>query len=396
MNYVLLFFIIISLPIFTFSQTLKAVEASNQFAFNLYKSTSKSQENLFFSPFSVEAALAMTAAGAQQETLKQMLTTLHLEPNYHSEFKIILSQLNGQKDFQLYVANRIWGQLGTPYYPNFLKLLLENYGAELSPVDFKNQPDPSREKINLWVQQQTRDKIKDLLKPGVITNDTDLVLTNAIYFKASWANAFKKEMTASDQFHMSPTQKKLISFMHITKEFRYMENSELQYLQLPYKGNELIMDVLLPKPGVLLSMIEQKLNSQVFLDMNKKTILYNIEVSLPKYKTESEFDLGKTLSILGMPLAFDEHNANFKGMRPLVPNENLYISKVIHKAFVDVTEDGTEAAAATAVVMARMMGAFPSEPPPPPKIFKANRPFLFFIRHLKSGVILFMGRYSQP
>ena len=186
---------LILFPILAVSQTNKAADDSNQFGFNLYKITSKTQGNLFFSPFSIEAALAMTAAGAEQETLKQMLATLHLSQNYHSEFKTLLGQLKGNEDFQLFVANRIWGQAGSPFYPKFLNHLRENYGAELTPLDFQKQTEPSREKINKWVELQTRDKIKDLLKPGIIMKDTDLVLTNAIYFKVSWVQAFKKELT---------------------------------------------------------------------------------------------------------------------------------------------------------------------------------------------------------
>lgn len=378
-------------PLLAASQANKAADASNQMGFNLYKFTSKTQGNLFFSPFSIQAALAMTAAGAQQETLKQMLSTLHLSPDYHSDFRVLLGQLRGNKDFQLFVANRIWAQVGAPYYPDFLKLLLENYGADLAPLDFQKQTEPSREKINKWVEQQTRDKIKDLLKPGIITKDTDLVLTNAIYFKGSWVQAFKKEMTRDDQFQVSPAQKKSIPFMNMTSRFLYTENPELQYLRLPYKGNDLVMDILLPNQGVPLSAIEQKLNSQVFADIIKQAGSNEVEVSLPKFKAESEFDLGEILSAMGMPLAFAKFKANFRGMRKLNPGENLYISKVVHKAFVDVNEEGTEAAAATAVVMASTESV-----PPLPKIFKADRPFLFFIRHLKSGAILFMGRYSQP
>ena len=383
--------ITLSFPLLVASQTSNVSAASNQFGFNLYKVTSKVQGNLFFSPFSIETALAMTAAGAQKETLKQMLTTLHLSSNYHSEFKNLLGQLKGNKDFQLFVANRIWGQSGTSYFPDFLKLLNENYGADLSQLDFKSQPDPSRVKINQWVQQQTRDKIKDLLKLGTITVHTDLVLTNAIYFKGSWVQAFKKEKTKDDQFQTSPTQKKSIPFMHLKAGFHYMENSDVQYLQLPYKGNDLVMDILLPKPGVQLSAIEQNLNSQVFKNLTEQASGSEVEVSLPKFKAESELDLGDTLSSLGMPLAFDKSKANFQGLRKLNAGENLFISKVVHKAFVDVNEEGTEAAAATAVEISAITSI-----PAPPKIFKADRPFLFFIRHLQSGTILFMGRYSQP
>ena len=390
------FFLIVlalSFSSLAFSQSNKAADASNQFGFNLYKFTSKEKdkENIFFSPFSIEVALAMTTAGAKKETLKQMLTVLHLDSNYHSEFKALLSQLKENKNFELFIANRIWGQSGNPYYPDFLNLLRKNYNADLVSMNFKGEPDPSRIKINEWVQEQTKDKIKDLLSPGLITASTDLVLTNAMYFKGSWVYSFDKENTKDGEFQVSTTQKKLIPFMHLKKGFGYTENSELQYLQLPYKGDQLVMDIILPKPEVQLSSIEQKLSTQFFTDLTKQAFPQEVYLSLPKFKAESELKLAETLKTLGMPLAFNREMANFEGIRKLNPTERLYISAVVHKAFVDVNEEGTEAAAATAVVVDYALSS-----PPPPKIFKANRPFLFFIRHLKSNTILFMGRYSQP
>lgn len=391
MKYLMLFLATLWFPTSAFSQINKAAEASNQFAFELYNQIAKTPGNLFFSPLSIEAALAMTTAGAQKETLSQMTKTLHLAPNYHPEFRTLLGHLKGSKDFQLLIANRIWGGLGTEYYPSFLKLLQENYGANLSPLDFKTQPEPSRLKINQWVQQQTKDKIKDLLPDGTITPETDLVLTNAIYFKGSWTAQFEKELTKNDTFLIAATQKMSIPFMHRTSYFKYAENPELQLLEMTYKGNELVMDVLLPNPGVDLSLIEKKLTSTALGELIRKAQNAEVDVSIPKFKAESQFDLGEKLKALGMPLAFDPKKADFQGIRKIRPGDNLYISKVIHKAFVDVNEKGTEAAAATGMEM--MME---TSIKPPPKIFKADHPFLFFIRHLKSGAILFMGRYSQP
>jgi serpin B len=385
------FAVAILIPLLGHTQLNTAAEASNQFGFSLFKISSKAQGNLFFSPLSIEAALAMTAAGAQEQTLKQMLTTLNLGPNSHANFKIILGQLNGNRDFQLFVANRIWAQTGAPYFPSFLKLLSDNYGATLIPLDFEKQTEPSREKINRWVEQQTNDKIKDLLKPGTITKKTDLVLTNAIYFKGSWTEAFKKELTKEEEFQIDSTRKKTIPFMNRSARLRYFENEELQYLQLPYKGHDLVMEIILPRTGIQYAAVEQKLTSKAIAEYTQQAETQEVEVSLPKFKAESEFELGSTLSEMGMPLVFDKSKANFRGMRKLKSDENIYISKVIHKAFVDVNEEGTEAAAATAVVIAMTESMAAA-----PKIFKANHPFIFFIRHLKSGAILFMGRYSQP
>ena len=181
--------------------------------------------------------------------------------------------------------------------------------------------------------------------------------------------------------------------MHLTSHFRYAENADMQFLEMNYLGNELAMDILLPKDGVELSSIEKKISTSVLEELNGKSSFEDVQVSIPKFKTESSMSLKETLTAMGMPLAFDEEKANFHGMRKILPGKNLYISKVMHKAFVDVDEEGTEAAAATAVVMGIGTGR-PSRLQP--KIFKANRPFIFLIRHLSSGAILFMGRYTQP
>lgn len=249
----------------------------------------------------------------------------------------------------------------------------------------------SRQTINQWVEKQTNDKIKELLKPGVLKPDTDLVLTNAIYFKGSWKDEFKKDQTKNEDFITVAAQKESIPFMNRQDSFAYTENRDFQYLQLKYKGNAIVMDIILPQPGVALSAFEQNLSPQIFQDVEKFAYFQEVKLSLPKFRAESEFDLGEKLASLGMPLAFDSKKANFKGMRVMKPNENLFISKVIHKAFVDVSEEGTEAAAATAVV-----GVITTAMPQEPKIFKANRPFLYFIRHKATGSILFMGRFSQP
>lgn len=391
MRSVTLAILIMTFPLLAFSQLNKAADASNRFGFNLYKHTAKEPGNLFFSPLSIEVALAMTSAGAQQETLKQMLSTLQIGPHFHSEFRDLLSQFHGSPHFQLFIANRIWGQSGTPYNSNFLKLLIDNYKADLAPLDFRKQPEPSRAVVNRWVEQQTRDKIQDLLPPGSITPLTDLVLTNAIYFKGSWNQEFKKELTKPDIFHVSAQGKKSVPFMNMVSDFPYTENSELQYVQLLYKGNELVMDIILPKPGIALSTLEQKLDLTAFINLTKFAVFEEVKLVLPKFKAEAQLDLAATLSALGMPLAFNPVKANFQGIRKIEPGKNIFISKVVHKGFVDVNEEGTEAAAATGAIIA-VSTSIPEEP----KLFKADRPFLYFIRHLKTGTILFMGRLSQP
>jgi len=384
------------------SQRNSIVDANNKFGIALYKKVAGVNEvtpqeptkNLFFSPFSIGSAMAMTAAGAQQETLQQMLATLHLSPNYHSEYKTLFAQLNKSTQTELMIANRLWGQSGEPFYPSFLNLLSQNYGADLATMDFKTQPDQSRVVINNWVQKKTRDKIKDLLKPGAINSLTRLVLTNAIYFKGKWADPFNEDATKIDVFHTSQKIKKSVHFMRILSDFRYAETAELQYVDLPYEGYDVSMEVLLPKPGISLLEVEKKLSPEYLTNILKTSSGHQVDLSLPRFRAESEFQLKETLTNMGMTLAFNDEKANFGGMRALNPKQNFSISEIIHKAFVDVNESGTEAAAATALEI--LAGAAPMPEPPPPKIFKANRPFLILIRHLKSNTILFMGRVSQP
>ena len=367
-----------------------AASACNELGFKLYRAVSKSSGNLFFSPYSIETALAMTATGAEQETLKQMLATLHLRPNFGPDFKALQNKLASGDDFKLLVANRIWAQIGVTYYPDFLSNLSKHFGSEAVLLDFKTKTETARSDINQWVQNQTQGKIKDLLKPGMISKEIELVLTNAIYFKGSWAHEFLKDSTVDGTFHPSASTKHPVQFMNQTNNFLYNETVDLQYLQLAYKG-QLVMDVLLPKAGVTLGSIESKLTTSMFFDLVKQPQHREVSVTLPKFKVESQFDLGDTLAQLGMPLAFDRHKANFRKIRKLGADETLSISKVIHKAFVEVNEEGTVAAAATAVTMIPT-----SSVGPPPTEFKADRPFMFFIRHTESGAILFAGRFQSP
>ncbi len=362
---------------------------NNQFAFEIYKTQSKVEGNLFLSPLSIYSALAMTSAGAQKETLNQMIKTLHLPQSYHSDFAQLLGHLKGNQDYQLAIANRIWTSTGKAYRPQFLKMLLDHYHASPVSLDFKHNTEESRKLMNSWIAQQTQNKIIDLLLPGIIDRNTEMVLTNAIYFKGKWALPFSKEMTREGDFQLALSKTKKAKFMHMNKELRYFENNELQLVEMIYQGHQLAMDVLLLRPGIDLNSVEQKISGSSFSAMTNKLSTVPVALTLPKFKAESQFELSENLKALGMTLPFDEDNANFSGVRDFV-NEKIFISKVIHKAFVDISEEGTEAAAATAVIMTKA-GAVT-----PPKIFNANHPFLFMIRDLKTGAILFLGRYSNP
>ncbi len=370
-------------PFFTNAKTYKAATASNQFGFELFEVLSKKdlKNNIFYSSLSIEAALAMTSAGAQKETLEQMLKTLHIEKNDHAEFKKLFNELKYNRDYQLNIANQLWGQAGTTYNPDFLKVLKENYNSDLTPLNFKRDPEKSRLQINEWVEKETAYKINNLLEKGVITSTTDLVITNAVYFKSQWSKPFNIGLTTYEKFN----KKTSVPFMNKTDYYLYGETVDFQLLEMPYKGDQLVMNILLPKVGKKLN-----LNLDLFSDWLKKIKTDLVKVSIPKFKIESKFDVNDILKGMGMVLPFDEYKANFHGIREIKPNQSIYISNVIHQAFIAVDEEGTEAAAATAVAMRAGMGAAPK-----PVVFKANRPFVVFIRHVKTGAILFMGRITK-
>lgn len=376
-------------------------EANNAFAVALFArlAAEREGENLFFSPTSIETALAMTYSGARGNTATQMAKVLHLPSEaqtIHSDFGDFLIRLNAAKTadgkprgYQLSVANALWGQKGYAFLPDFVSLLKKHYHAGLSEVDFETDSEGARKKINTWVEKETRDKIKDLIGQGVLTADTRLVLTNAIYFKGDWAAQFEKKATRDEPFHVSAEQQKTVPLMHCTGEYGYLEEETLQVLKLPYVGDELSMIILLPKKIDGLAALEKELTQTKLSDWFSRLGEQKVAVSMPKFKATTQFELNGVLAALGMSDAFDANRADFSGM---TGNRDLCISNVIHKAFVDVNEEGTEAAAATGVVV-RLTAARPSEPPPE---FRADHPFLFVIRDEKSEAILFMGRLRNP
>ncbi len=383
-------------PLLAVCQKYDVPNAINQFGFDFYRSGSATPENLIFSPFSVSTSLAMTAAGAQQKTLEQMKKVLHLTGPYHNDFKKFLGTINEVGESKLVITDRLWGQKSAPFKPDFIKTLEDYYGADIVALDFKNHPESSREKINLWVKQKTNGKIPELLKRNSLNRKTELVLTNSIYVKANWLTKFEKSKTAPQFFQMSSTKKVKTLFMNMTDEFRYNEDVDWQYLSIPYRGDQFSLDIFLPRKSILLSTLDRKIDSKFFKLLSKNARPYKVVVSLPKFRFESSFELNSWLSKIGMPLAFDEYFGNFRGIKDLSPNEKFYISKFIHKALINFDEDGSEASATPAVVADFATDAATDIEPSLPKIFNADRPFLFFVRHSYSGVILLMGRFSKP
>ena len=377
------------------SDQAEAVKGNNAFAVELYSQLKSQPGNLFFSPESISTALAMTYAGARGETATEMAKTLHfmLPPEkLHPAMGALLQGLNAAHDgYQLKVANALWGQQGYTFLDDFIKLTNDNYAAGLNQVDFKNATDAARMTINQWVEQQTENEIKDLIAPGILDGKTRLVLTNAIYFKGDWQTQFKKEDTKDEDFHLSSTQTIKAPMMHLTGNFNYLDGGTFQALEIPYKDKELSMVVFLPKDKDGLAAMDQSLTAdsvQKWLEQLRPAS--KVIITLPKFKMTHQFELGDTLQVMGIRQAFGPA-ADFAGM---TGKRNLFISAVIHKAFVDVNEEGTEAAGATAVVMHAYKNAVSMKPSP--IIFRADHPFLFVIRDNKSGGILFMGRVTDP
>lgn len=370
---------------------LSVSQGSNQFALDLYAQLRGGGGNLFFSPYSISAALAMTYAGARNETAQQMAEVLRFKlppAQLHPAFHALNAQiiLENSKGYQLSVANALWGKEGYPFAQEFLATVKQHYGAGLTPLKV-DDPEGSARIVNDWVEAQTQKKIKDLVKPNIITPLTRLILTNAIYFKGDWARQFKKELTRDGDFRLGGGKNARVPMMNQNASFGYFGNDQLQMLELPYSGDELSMLIILPAKADGLSDLEKQLSADKLAEWSGGLRAQEVSVTMPKFKLTAEFLLNETLSQMGMPLAFSAERADFSGMTQI--KEDLYISHVIHKAFVDVNEEGTEAAAATAVVIkARGLSRA--------VVFKADHPFVFAIRHKGTGAILFLGRVTDP
>lgn len=325
--------------------------AINDFSLDLYQQLQAAKGNLFFSPYSISSAFAMTYAGARENTQQQMAKTLHFDslPNVHQSFAELTHTLNANASgSQLQIANALWGQKEQLYSIEFIDLIQENYGTGLKAVDFKNATEQARATINQWTADKTKKHIPQILAPGILTKQTKLVLTNAIYFLGSWEFPFNERNTQSAPFNVSAQKTVEVPTMYQEGDFNYSENEEMQLIELPYKKGKatagLSMLILLPKRMDGMASVEEKLRTY----LPQKKTLRNVAVSLPKFKVSSEFQLQEPLKKLGMTDAFDRERADFSGINS---KKDLAITVVVHKAFVEVDEKGTEAAAASAVVI---------------------------------------------
>ncbi len=371
------------------------VQGNSAFAMELYAQLKTQDGNLFFSPYSLSSALGMTYAGARGNTAAEMKGALHFTGGHqgtHPAFAALQDRLNQVQDaghVELAVANSLWPHKSYPFLPEYLALVKIRYDAEITPLDFAADTEGARQTINRWVEGKTRDKIQDLIAPGNLDPLTRLVLVNAIYFKGKWANSFKPERTAPGDFFVSPDAAVKIPMMSQTHRFPYAEFDDCQILQLPFVGNEVSMLVLLPKDRDGLGGIEARLTPDLLAIWRERLAEREVHVFLPKFKmTWGAVRLNGSLQALGMVDAFSNTKADFSGMdgRP----DWLYVGWVLHKAFVEVNEEGTEAAAATAVGMKHR-----SIPQPPPE-FRADHPFLFWIQDDRTGSLLFLGRMADP
>jgi serpin B len=362
------------------------VEANTQFAFELYSEFSETEENIFFSPYSISVALAMTYEGARGQTAKEIQSVFHFPGNNttrRSSFANIYNQLNKKdKEYILHTANALWAQKDYPFLAEYFDLIKKYYMGEVTNLDFINDPKNSRETINSWVEEQTNDKIKDLIPQGYINYLTRLVLTNAIYFKGNWLKQFDEEDTHEQDFQISNNKTVKVPMMSITDNvFNYTATNEFQILEIPYGGEEISMLILLPNDNNLDS-IEDSINEKNLTEWRNNLYEKEIDIYIPKFKFETKYFLKDTLIDMGMPTAFSG-GADFSGMDG---TGGLFISSVIHQGFIEVNEEGTEATAATGVVM--YLGITPS--------FRADHPFIFLIQDRISGNILFMGRVIDP
>lgn len=375
----------------------KLVAGNRGFALDLYQVLWSKERNLFYSPYSISVALAMTYAGARTETERQMAEVLHftlsqdrLHPALNALDVALASRGAGAmgkdgKGFRLSIANSIWGQVGYSFLREFLDVLAANYGAGLRVLDFRKAPDRCRLVINEWVSEQTEGKIRDLLPPGSILGAELLVLTNAIYFSAAWEFPFEQENTEDGTFYLLDDGQVTVPMMVQTKQFRYVEGDGYQAVELPYDGDELSMVVLLPERGRFEEFAEE-LDASRVASILKGMRSAEVRLTMPKFTYEWGYRLGSTVSRLGMEAAFGP-GADFSGM---TGNRDLWIDDVIHKAFVAVDEAGTEAAAATVTVL-RALSA-----PGIPVEVTIDHPFIFVIRDIQTGAVLFVGHVVNP
>lgn len=383
--------------------TLSQVQGNNTFAMDLYQQLKDStQSNLFISPYSISSAMAMTSIGANGETKNEIDRVLHFnaDPNaLATSFSILNDQIITSKDIPeafplVNLANGMWMQVERPFMPEFVDTLDHYFKSGIYALNFAENPEPSRQEINQWVEDRTNGKITDLLPAGSITDKTHLVIASAIYMQAPWKNPFEKDMTTHEMFFHDEAMS-LVEMMNTTSAFRFMKNDEFALLEMPYgleKGEEaeLAMFVFLPHDMNGLAQLEQGLSANKVKGWMDQMDYTDVQVRFPKFKLSYDASLKEVLSKMGMPLAFTSA-ADFSGISG---TQDLAIDNVVHKAYIEVDEERTEAAATTGVVV--NLTSLVEESDVAPYYFLADHPFFFMIVDKTTGSILFMGRYADP
>jgi serpin B len=371
------------------TQLAALVKDNSEFALSLYKVLKDEKGgNLFYSPYSVSLMMAMAYAGARGETETQIADAMEFnlsQAELHAAFNYLALQLiqrtSDDVNFKLDIVNDVWGQKDYKFLDGYLDTLAQNYGAGLRVLDFINDPEGARQIINDYIYEQTNQLIKDLIPEGSINFLTRLVLTNAIYFKADWKYKFNKNSTRDGSFTLTDGSQVTVAMMSRRAGFKVAHAEGWKTIELPYEGDKIAMDIIVPED---FSVFESSMNFETINQIMAALEYGDIALTMPKFKFSSDFDLNNALTTLGMPIAFDPLYADFSGITNV---EQLYIQKVIHKAVVAVDEEGTEAAAAGAVIIDTVSM---------PQQFYIDSPFIFLIRDLESGTILFMGRVLNP
>lgn len=370
------------------------VNANNQLAFELYSQFNEESKdsNIFFSPYSISIALTMTYEGARGQTAEEMQSVLHIPEDANvrrPNFARIYNKINKKdKKYKLSTANALWAQKDYKFLEEYTNNVEKYYGGKVTNLDFAGESEKSRQIINKWVEDQTNNKIKDLIPQGVLNAYTRLVLTNAIYFKGTWVKQFDEKDTKEEDFRIDSSNTVKVPMMRLIGngvKFNYAETDEIQILEMPYHGEDLSMLIILPK-GNDLANIEKSITLEKLSEWKNMLNEQRVDIFIPKFKFETKYFMAKALSDMGMPTAFSPA-ADFSGMDG---TKDLLIQNVIHQAFVEVNEEGTEAAAATGVVMG-ITSVGPRIP-----IFRADHPFIFIIQEIETGNILFLGRVSDP
>ena len=367
--------------------------AMNAFTTESYKQLARGDANLILSPFNIGTALSMVLAGARGQTADEIRSVLHLQndANYDASLAALLSELAAAGNAggnELLTANALWVQKGFDLQPAFEKTLTGDYHAPPTLVDFFTNAEAARTRINSWTDEHTKSRIKELFAPGSLDAQTRLVLTSAIYFYGMWQSPFVSSKTQPAPFTTATGAATQADFMNQTSQFGYAQTPFAQILEMRYAETGCAFDILLPMTATGLPDIEKSLTNQNLVSWLAKLSNRTVQVSVPKFRVESQYSLAKTLSTMGMPTAFSG-KADFSGISA---KNGLMISEVVHKAFVDVSERGTEAAAATGIAIRLSAVHVPDQP----VVFRADHPFLFLVRDTRSGVVLFIGRVMSP